>query len=128
MVRIIMVIHIICEEAEVLVFTTPTYCMHASAPIKPFLNLTFLLWMVHRPKACMFGEKAVILSTAAGNGTGSAIKDIKTALTFWGIPWIRTCGAVLQASDWDQVSEKKNKVFVWNDEENAEVGYGFFHQ
>ena len=35
------------EAAEILIFTTPTYCMHASAPMKSFLDLTFTNWMVH---------------------------------------------------------------------------------
>ena len=29
------------ESADVLIFTTPTYCMRASAPMKSFIDLTF---------------------------------------------------------------------------------------
>ena len=100
------------ERAEVLIFTTPTYCMHASAPMKSFLDLTFTNWMVHRPKATMFHKRAVILSSAAGNGMRSAIKDIKTALTYWGIPKIYTCGAAVQATRWEQVTEQKKDLIA----------------
>ena len=98
------------EAAEVLIFTTPTYCMHASAPMKSFLDLTFTNWMVHRPKASMFHKRAVILSTAAGTGMKSAVKDIKTALIYWGIPEIYTFGAAVQATGWDKVTAQKKSL------------------
>ena len=101
-------------EAEVLIFTTPTYCMHASAPMKSFLDLTFTNWMNHRPKEYMFSKKAVILSSAAGMGTGSAIKDIKTALTYWGIPKIYSFGLAVQAMNWEQVPGEKKSVIEKN--------------
>lgn len=95
------------ENADLLIFTTPTYCMRASAPMKAFIDLTFSYWMSHRPRKCMFTKKAAIISTAAGAGTGSAIKDIKTALFYWGVPYIRHYGIAVQAMSWEDVSEKK---------------------
>lgn len=95
------------EEADLLVFTTPTYCLHASAPMKSFLDLSFTYWMSHYPRQTMFEKKAVVISTAAGTGTRSAIKDITTALFYWGIPCIETYGISLQAAGWHQVSQKK---------------------
>ena len=68
------------EAADLLIFTTPTYCLHASAPMKSFLDLTFTYWMPHRPRKCMFSKKAVVVSTAAGSGAKSAPKDITSAL------------------------------------------------
>jgi len=94
------------EEAELLVFTTPTYCMRASAPMKAFIDLTFINWMPHRPKKCMFKKKAVVISTAAGAGTRSAMKDVKTCLSYWGVSYIKTLGFAVQASSWGEVSEK----------------------
>lgn len=29
------------ESADILIFTTPTYCLRASAPMKSFIDLTF---------------------------------------------------------------------------------------
>ncbi len=98
------------EEAEVLVFTTPTYCMRASAPMKTFLDLTFTYWMPHRPRKCMFSKKAVIISTAAGAGAKTAIKDIKDSLFYWGVPYIKTYGMGVQAMGWQHVSDKKKMV------------------
>ncbi len=99
------------ENADLLIFTTPTYCMRASAPMKSFIDLTFTYWMVHRPRACMFSKKAVVVSTAAGQGTDSAIKDISNALFFWGVPQIETYGIAVQAMNWESVKAgKKRKI------------------
>ena len=95
------------EAADLLIFTTPTYCMRCSGPMKSFLDLTFTQWMVHRPRASMFHKKAVVISTAAGTGAGSAVKDVKNALTFWGVPEIHTCAMAVQAMGWDQVKPQK---------------------
>lgn len=95
------------EAADLLIFTTPTYCMHASAPMKSFIDLTFTYWMSHRPRACMFSKKAVVVSTAAGTGAKSAIKDITTALFYWGVPSIKSYGIAVQAMNWDMVNAKK---------------------
>lgn len=97
------------ETADVLIFTTPTYCMRASAPMKSFIDLTFNYWMSHRPRKCMFSKKAIVVSTAAGAGAKTAIKDITNTLFYWGIPYILTYGIAVQAMSWDGVSEKKKK-------------------
>ena len=104
------------EDADVLIFTTPTYCMHASAPMKSLIDLTFTYWMVHRPRKCMFSKRAVVVSTAAGTGMKSAIKDITNTLFYWGVPYIKSYGVAVQAMSWDGVSVKK-KVKIEKDTE-----------
>ena len=99
------------EGADLLIFTTPTYCMRASAPMKAFIDLTFTYWMAHKPRECMFSKKAVVISTAAGTGMKSAIKDITNTLFYWGVPYIKEYGIAVQAMSWEQVSqEKKEKI------------------
>lgn len=99
------------ENADLLIFTTPTYCMRASAPMKAFIDLTFTYWMAHKPRECMFSKKAIVISTAAGIGMKSAIKDITNTLFYWGVPYIKEYGMAVQAMGWEQVSdEKKNKI------------------
>ena len=97
------------EEADILIFTTPTYCLRASAPMKSFIDLTFNYWMSHRPRKCMFNKKAVVISTAAGSGAKKAVKDVSDALFYWGIPCIVEYGICIQAMNWDRVSEKKKQ-------------------
>lgn len=113
------------EEADLLIFTTPTYCMRASAPMKAFIDLTFTYWMSHRPRECMFDKKAVVVSTAAGVGTKSAIKDITTALGYWGISDITRYGKSVQAMNWDMVSDKnKAKIEKATDKIAAKLSSG----
>lgn len=95
------------EAADVLVFTTPNYCMAPSAPMKAFLDLFFQYWIPHRPRKSMFSKKAVVISTTAGIGTRQAIKPVKRALAYWGIPYIKTYGLAVQASSWADVAEEK---------------------
>ncbi|MBR5916444.1 MAG: NAD(P)H-dependent oxidoreductase [Lachnospiraceae bacterium] len=97
------------EEADILIFTTPTYCLRASAPMKNFIDQTFNYWMSHRPRKCMFNKKAVVISTAAGSGAKKAVKDVSDALFYWGIPRIVEYGICIQAMNWDGVSEKKKQ-------------------
>ena len=97
--------------ADLLIVTTPTYCMHMSAPLKSFFDLTFDLWMVHRPIESMFKKKAVIVSTAAGTGIKSAMKDVEDCLFYLGVPEIYKYGIAVQAMSWDGVAaDKKVKI------------------
>ena len=95
------------DAADILILTTPTYCMHVSAPLKSFIDLTFDLWMAHRPMESMFLKKAVVISTSAGASTKSALKDVQDALFYMGVPKIVKYGLAVQAMNWTQVPEKK---------------------
>lgn len=97
------------ENADLLIFTTPTYCMRASSPMKAFIDLNFTYWMPHKPRECMFTKKAVVISTAAGTGMDSAIADITNTLFYWGVPYVRKYGVAVQAASWSDVNEKKKR-------------------
>lgn len=94
------------KAADLLVITTPTYCMHVSAPLKTFIDLTFDYWMVHKPHKCMFSKRAVVVSTSAGAGTGGAIKDVCDALLYLGVPSVIRYGKPVQAMNWNSVKDK----------------------
>ena len=99
------------ERADLLIFTTPNYCMGPSASLKALIDMMFDYWMSHRPREWMFAKKAVIISTTAGAGAGRAIKSVKTSLTFWGVPYIKSYGISVQAMNWVGVKkEKKTKI------------------
>ena len=95
------------DEADLLVVTTPTYCLHVSAPLKAFIDLTFDLWMAHRPMPSMFMKRAVIVSASAGSSTKSALKDVQDALFYMGVPEIIKYGMSVQAMNWQGVSDGK---------------------
>ena len=97
------------EQADILIFTTPAYCMECSAPMKAFIGLFYQYWIPHRPRKYMFTKKAVVISTAAGVGTGKAIAPIKRTLAYWGVPYRKGYGISVSAMNWGQVSEKKRQ-------------------
>lgn len=85
-------------EADLVILTSPVYCMHCSGAMKSFLDHLGYLWMPHRPKSEMFTKQAVTITTAAGAGMKSAGKDMKDSLVFWGIPHIYSCSFAVQAA------------------------------
>lgn len=99
------------ENADLLIFTTPTYCMAPSAPMKNFMDLSFTYWMPHKPRKCMFTKRAVVISTAAGAGTKHATRPIAHMLSYWGISNVIKYGICVQAMSWNDVSSvKKEKI------------------
>lgn len=97
------------EQADLLIFTTPTYCMECSAPMKTFIDLFFQYWLPHRPRNAMFTKKAVVISTAAGAGTRKAIAPVKRTLAYWGVPYRKGYGMTVSAANWEQVSREKRE-------------------
>ncbi|MBE6052986.1 MAG: NAD(P)H-dependent oxidoreductase [Clostridium sartagoforme] len=96
----------VVEEADILIFTTPTYCMAPSAQLKAFMDLTFTYWLSHKPRKWMFDKKAVVISTCAGTGSKKAIEPVARMLFYWGVPKIYKYGISVQAMSWDGVKDK----------------------
>ena len=97
------------ESADILIFTSPTYCLRESGSMKSFLDLTFNYWMSHRPRQCMFSKKAIVISTCAGSGANKTVEAISEALFYWGVPYILKYGIGVQAMSWDGISDKKKQ-------------------
>ena len=103
------------HTADVLIFTTPVYCLRTSGSMKAFLDHCFIYWMIHRPQCENFYKRAIILSSGAGAGMKTAIKDIKTSLTYWGISDIQSYGVAAKAMSWEMINtavEKKIKRHI----------------
>ena len=95
------------KEADLLILTTPNYCMMPSAPMKAFLDLFFTNWLSHKPYEEMFRKRAVVISTAAGAGAGKAGKLVADNLINWGIPEVIRYGISVNAMNWNMVPDKK---------------------
>lgn len=93
--------------ADLLIFTSPNYCMMPSAPMKAFLDLFFTNWMSHKPLREMFSKRAVVISTAAGAGAKNTVKLIGNNLENWGVPEIHSYAAVVNAMNWEMVPPRK---------------------
>ena len=98
------------DEPDVLIFTTPTYVMHATGSMKAFLDHFGMRYMVHRPNPLYFKKQAVVISTAAGAGMKSACQDILDSLFYWGVPQRYRLSYAVFALNWDHVSSKKREA------------------
>lgn len=91
------------DEADVLIFTSPVYVFHATGSMKVLLDHYGYRWMVHRPEEKMFKKQAVCITTAAGAGMKSAIKDMADSLFFWGVPKIYKLGFAVRATSFEKI-------------------------
>ena len=98
------------KEADLLILTTPTYCMAPSAPMKSFMDLFFTNWMSHKPYAEMFSKRAVVISTAAGAGAKKATEPVARMLTYWGVPKVYQYGLAVNANNPAGIPEKKKET------------------
>ena len=67
--------------------------------------------MVHQPNGLMFHKQALVITTAAGAGMRSTIKDVKDSLDFWGVGRVYAYKKAVAAAEWSGIpSEKQNRM------------------
>lgn len=98
-------------DADLLIFTAPVYVYHVPGQVKAFLDHFGYQWMAHQPRKEMFSKQALLISTAAGAGTKSTLKDLKDSMNFWGIANTYTFGRNTHGADWDSLDEKRKLIF-----------------
>lgn len=99
------------DNADIVILASPVYVYHSTGAMKAFLDHYGWRWMVHRPEEKMFSKQAVCISTAAGAGMNSAIKDMADSAFFWGIAKTYKYGIAVREVSWENVSSKrKNKI------------------
>lgn len=99
------------DEADVIILTSPVYVMHATGAMKAFLDHYGYRFLVHRPEEKMFAKQAVCISTAAGAGMKSTIKDMADSTFFWGIAKTYKLGVAVMETRWEAVKpEIKQKI------------------
>lgn len=91
------------DEADLLVFTSPVHVLHVTGALKALLDHYGYRFMVHRPEEGMFRKQAVCITTGAGGGMRSTLKDMKDSLFFWGVARIYTYGVAVAATRWEDV-------------------------
>ena len=84
-------------DSDLIILASPVYVYHATGAMKAFLDHLGYIWMAHRPETSMFKKQALCVSTAAGAGMKSAIKDMSDSLFYWGVPKIYKIGIAVSA-------------------------------
>jgi len=94
-------------QADLLVFTSPTYVFHVTAQLKALLDHYGTKWMAHSPEKPLFSKQAVVITNAAGQGMDKAANDIKDSLDFWGVAQTYIIKQAIFGINWDEVADKR---------------------
>ena len=94
------------DEADLVILTSPVYVYHVTGQMKALLDHYGYRWMAHRPDEKMFHKQAAVVTTAAGAGVKSALKDMADSCFFWGIPRTYKLGKPIRAAAWETVTPK----------------------
>ena len=93
-------------DADLLILESPVYVYHATGQMMSFLDHFGTWWVVHRPMPEMSGKQAVAISTAAGGGMKSTVKDMADSLEMWGIRKVYKLGVGVQATSSHEIPDR----------------------
>lgn len=93
-------------DADLIVLESPVYVYHATGQMMSFLDHFGTWWVIHRPIADMTKKQAVVISTAAGGGMKSTVKDMADSLEMWGIAKVYKYGVGVQALTPKEIPER----------------------
>ena len=96
-------------EADLIILDSPVYVYHTTGQMKALLDHFGYMWMVHRPKKEMFSKQAVVISSAAGAGMKSCMKDMADSLFFFGVAKTYKIGYAVKATSYDMIDLKIKK-------------------
>lgn len=93
-------------DADLLIFESPVYVYHATGQMMSLLDHFGTWWVVHRPREEMCKKQAVVISTAAGGGMKSTVKDMADSMEMWGMAKVYKYGVGVQALSPDEIPER----------------------
>ena len=96
-------------ESDLIVLDSPVYCMHATGSMISFLDHLGFMWMAHRPNEAMFKKQAVVITTCAGAGKKSTLKDMNDSLFYLGVAKTYKLGLALMAPTLEEIKDKRKK-------------------
>lgn len=94
------------NKSELIIFTTPVYVYHVPGQVKALLDHFAYQWMVHQFNGSMVNKQSLIISTAAGAGIKSTIKDMKDNMLYWGVGKVYSYKKVIWKGHWSELDEK----------------------
>ena len=110
-------------EADLLIFSCPTFCDNMPGYYKGFLDHFAFMWMQRRPNRIFFRKKAIVLSTGDKTNAKSTIKEIKKNLSWWGISNIFTYNNYVSKIDDHKIEKVSDTIYnkVSNCKKNVSI-------
>lgn len=107
-------------DADLIILESPVYVYHATGQMMSFLDHFGTWWVIHRPRPEMSRKQAVVISTAAGGGMKSTVKDMADSLEMWGVHRVYKIGVGVQAVKPDEIPERIMRKICRKTEQTAE--------
>lgn len=102
-------------DADLIIFSTPTYSGGMPGHLKTFFDHFGFLWMVRRPNRIMFRKKVVIMSSSNYLNSKNTLKEIKKNVNWWGVSSVYTCDITNNKKIDDRLKKLYNKVTLSKD-------------
>ncbi len=109
------------DDSELIIFCAPTYVYHAPGQVKTLLDHFAFRWMVHRPDLSLMHKQALIITTAAGGGMKSTVRDIRDSMDYWGVGRTHVITQAVWGYDWSTMPEKFRQEIDRKVEKTASV-------
>ena len=94
------------DEADILIFASPTFVYHVTGAMKSFLDHYGWRWMLHRPDERYFHKIGIAVSTCAGGGADSTCQDMADSFFYWGMARIYQLPLKVYSTNLAQVTPK----------------------
>jgi multimeric flavodoxin WrbA len=97
------------EAADIVIATSPTYCLEMSGQLKTFFDHMAYRWAPHRPHPAMWKKAGLAISSTVGAGAAKVARTIERQFYWWLIPRRYRFSMPLQATNWNEVTEKNRQ-------------------
>lgn len=95
------------DKANILIISTPNYCMGMSGQMKTFFDHLAYRWISHRPNGNIKQKIGVAISTAAGAGAKKVTKSIKSQLFWLSVGKIYQLPFIVKAYELNEAKEER---------------------
>ncbi len=93
------------DDSELIIFCAPTYVYHIPGQVKTLLDHFAYRWLVHRPDLSLMCKQALIITTAAGGGMKSTVRDLRDSMNYWGVGRTHVITQAVWGYDWSSMPE-----------------------